>query len=301
MSEAHQPVPQQDQGAGALLRAAREAAGVHIGVLSTTLKVPVRKLELLEAGRFDELPDATFVRALALSVCRVLKCNPAPVLEALPRQEHLASTLEQVTQGVNTPFSRRDVPAVKVRASARRWVWSLVALIVVLAALAWWLPLGGSATWSGMFGSAAVSGAATGPQAVEGQPSVVAVAGVTPVTAPAAAVSGAAVATAALVQTVHGAPEAAAAGASDAGPTGGAGAMASAISVTEASWVEATDLQGRPVWTRTLTPGEVVDLGGHPGLRLTIGNAAATQLRWRGRVIDLAGSTRDNVARLELK
>ncbi|MGI9152827.1 MAG: RodZ domain-containing protein [Rubrivivax sp.] len=50
-----------------------------------------------------------------------------------------------------------------------------------------------------------------------------------------------------------------------------------------------------------MTPGEVVALDPGAGWKLTIGNAAGTQVRWRGRVVDLAGSTRDNVARVELK
>ena len=77
--------------------------------------------------------------------------------------------------------------------------------------------------------------------------------------------------------------------------------MDSAVSVTEPSWVEATDLQGIQIWARTLTPGEVVSLDKGAGLKLTIGNAAATRVRWRGRDVDLSTSTRDNVARVELK
>ena len=60
-----------------LLRAAREAAGLHIAALAAALKVPVRKLEALEAGRYGELPDLTFARALASSACRHLKVDPA--------------------------------------------------------------------------------------------------------------------------------------------------------------------------------------------------------------------------------
>ncbi|HRI18866.1 MAG TPA: DUF4115 domain-containing protein [Burkholderiaceae bacterium] len=47
--------------------------------------------------------------------------------------------------------------------------------------------------------------------------------------------------------------------------------------------------------------GEVVGLDGTPPLRVKIGNAAVTQLSYRGQPVDLADSTRDNVARLELK
>ena len=71
-------------GAGALLRAARERQGLHIAALAAAIKVSQRKLEALEADRFDELPDATFTRALAQTVCRQLKIDPKPVLERLP-------------------------------------------------------------------------------------------------------------------------------------------------------------------------------------------------------------------------
>ena len=275
--------------AGALLRAARERAGVHIGVLATTLKVPVRKLELLEDGRFDELPDATFVRALSLSVCRVLKCDAAPVLAALPRQEHAASTLEQVTHGMNAPFARRGTPAVVMRSASKRLGWLLTALMLGLAAMAWWAPEDWRTRWVGGSGSSmstdSVPRSATHavPNSGDAQPKALSQTSTPPIEA----------ASGPLVQTVHGAPPSA----SPASP----GVTSSAISVTEASWIEASDLQGRPVWTRTLTPGEVVDLDSTAGVRLTIGNAAATQVRWRGQSVDLTAATRDNVARLELK
>ena len=289
MTEPPQATPAQAASAGALLRAARERAGVHIGFLAATLKVPVRKLELLEESRFDELPDATFVRALSLSVCRVLKCDPAPVLAALPRKEHVTSTLEQVSHGMNTPFGRRGTPVVVMRTSSRRLGWVLTAVILVLAAAAWWAP----ADWQArLSGGSAGQGSSTSvtltpsPSDAASRPSLL------PAASP-AAVGSAGTASQPLVQTVHGAPQAAGPGAS--------GPMASAISVTEASWIEAADLQGRQVWARTLTPGEVVDLESSNGLRLTIGNAAGTQVRWRGQVIDLSSATRDNVARIELK
>ena len=43
--------------AGALLRQAREASGLHIAALAVLLKVPVKKLEALESDRLDLLPD----------------------------------------------------------------------------------------------------------------------------------------------------------------------------------------------------------------------------------------------------
>ena len=71
-------------GAGALLRSARQASGLHIAALAVTLKVPVKKLEALESDRLDLLADAVFVRALAASVCRTLKVDATPILALLP-------------------------------------------------------------------------------------------------------------------------------------------------------------------------------------------------------------------------
>jgi cytoskeleton protein RodZ len=89
-------------GAGELLKHAREAAGLHIAALAVLLKVPVKKLEALEASRFDLLPDAVFVRALASSVCRTLKIDAAPVLALLPQTDAPKLTYQGV--GINAPF-----------------------------------------------------------------------------------------------------------------------------------------------------------------------------------------------------
>ena len=92
--------------AGALLRAARERQGLHIAALAAAIKVPQRKLEALEADRYDELPDATFTRALAQTVCRALKIDAAPVLALLPQLG--GNGLAAVAGGLNAPF--RDRP-----------------------------------------------------------------------------------------------------------------------------------------------------------------------------------------------
>jgi transcriptional regulator with XRE-family HTH domain len=82
--EPEPPEPVPVLSAGALIRQAREEAGLHIASLAMALKVPVKRLEALEADRFDLLPSAVFSRALASSVCRALKLNPTQVLAQLP-------------------------------------------------------------------------------------------------------------------------------------------------------------------------------------------------------------------------
>ncbi len=88
--------------AGMMMRSAREAAGLHVAALAVSMKIPVKKLEALEADRLDLLHDAVFVRALAASVCRALKIDAAPVLSKLPL--NAAPKLNPDERGINAPF-----------------------------------------------------------------------------------------------------------------------------------------------------------------------------------------------------
>lgn len=91
-----------DLTAGAMLRQAREAAGLHVAALAVSMKVPVNKLEALEADQLDILLDSVFVRALASSVCRTLKIDPVPVLNKLPQNR--TPRLDGGDVGINAPF-----------------------------------------------------------------------------------------------------------------------------------------------------------------------------------------------------
>ena len=132
MSETAETVPEPQAG-GALLRQAREQAGVHVAALAVAIKVPVRQLEALEQDRLDLLPDHTFARALAASVCRHLKADPAPILAALPQSTPRSVT---VSPGLNEPFRAPGL------AGANGWRDRLLrpsvlaALVLLLAALA---------------------------------------------------------------------------------------------------------------------------------------------------------------------
>jgi cytoskeleton protein RodZ len=120
--------------AGRLLREARERQGLHIAALAAAIKVAPKKLELLEADRFDALPDATFTRALAQTVCRALKIDPAAVLVLLPPAT-AGHRLEQVGSGLNAPF--RERPGIggqrEAAASGLGAVFWITALILAAA------------------------------------------------------------------------------------------------------------------------------------------------------------------------
>ena len=125
--------------AGALLKRAREASGLHIAALAVSLKVPVKKLEALEQDRLDLLPDAMFARALASSVGRSLKLDPAPILERLPQTSFRASSFHEQRPAV--PFQltgRRQRWPVAGRVS--RPVWALGLALLTSAVLLFYLP-----------------------------------------------------------------------------------------------------------------------------------------------------------------
>lgn len=117
-----------------LLRQAREAAGLHIAALAAALKVPVRKLEALEAGRYEELPDLTFARALASSACRHLKIDPAMVLAQIPSGQTPA--LDAPAGALNAPFRPAPMSPAFAPGEWLRRPAVLVSLALVVGAVA---------------------------------------------------------------------------------------------------------------------------------------------------------------------
>lgn len=262
--------------AGSMLRQARLAQGLDIEALAAAMKVSPRKLELLESDRFDELHDATFVRALAQTVCRSLRIDPAPVLALLPQAQGMR--LDQINQGLNTPFRDRPVGLLPTDWSlfAKPAVWGPA--LIGLAAFAVYL-----------FPSDLTGPAKMFSRAV-------------PATAPSAsAVAASAPAmTTTVVETVFSAPplpESA----------GGSAPMVATVSgllqlrATAQSWVEVLDARGQLLLSRVIQPGETVGLDGPLPLKVRIGNSAGTQLMFRGEPVELSTFTRENVAKLELK
>lgn len=299
MSEASTDVPDgagpAPASAGALLRQARQAQGLHIAALAAAMKVPQRKLEALEADRFDELPDATFTRALAQTVCRTLKIDSAPVLALLPRPP--GHRLEQVGEGINAPFRDHggQGPAGEGIPIGSPAVWGPL-LIVAAAAIVYFLPPGllslPRAAAPGPAASTSVESVAVPAPTVLAPPAEPASAPVeaAPADAPAAPVVG---------ETVHSAPAAAPA-ASEPAPAPVAGILQ--LRTVGESWIEVLDGRGQTLLSRVVQPGEAVGLDGVMPLKLTIGNATATQVSFRGKPLDLAPHTRrDNVARIDLK
>lgn len=298
--------------AGALLRAAREKQGLHIAALAAAIKVAPRKLDALENDRWQDLPDATFTRALAQTVCRTLKIDAHPILALLPVAAALP--LEPLGNGMNQPFRDRpgrDGPGFGT-AAIRPMVWAAVVLMVAALVVYFvppdlWtarppatvasapaLPAAASAALpaSAVAASAAAPSASTVAAVDAGASAPGASAAASGAGASASPLADAPMATAG--ETVFSAPPAAAASAP-------AAAGLVQLSSSEASWVDVRDARGTVLLSRTVQPGESVGLNGSLPIRMTIGNAAGTQVQFRGQPVDLAPRTRENVARVELQ
>ena len=290
MSDVPSSEPQQAAlTAGGLLRQARVAKGLHIAALATSIKVAPRKLELLESDRFDELPGATFTRALAQTVCRSLKIDAAPVLALLPLP--VEQSLSHMGLGLNAPF--RDRPGRRVPSDLQFMKSPIVlgAALLVLASVALYLlPAGWIKELSQQPNvvTESVLPPASGSAPVVAEPASV----------PAFTASGVAEAAASAVI-----PAAASAPTPEASQVVASPALSSGVLLLRTSaesWVEVIDGRGTPLLSRMLQRGETVGLDGASPLRVRIGNASATQVSFKGKPVPLT-PTRDNVAKLELR
>lgn len=312
--------------AGALLRQAREASGLHIGALAVSMRVPLKKLELLESDRYDQLPDPAFVRALASSVCRALKIDAAPILACLPQTDMPKLTPEGI--GMNVPFQR---PSDLIGAA---W-WSQLPKPVIVFVL---LLLAGVLTLLFMpDAEQGVPATATAPTATQAAAEVALPPAAPPQATPPSALSMAApamppaaplpppaasaappkaavpvpppapiqiaptkpaqVAPAKPAEVVTRAP--ATTTAQTPVPSAAGGVLV--FKTRGTSWVEVTDAQGGVLLRRNLESGETVGVSGNPPLAVVIGRADATEVWLRGKPFPLQGVSSENVARFEVK
>ncbi len=261
--------------AGGLLKQAREATGLHIAALAAALKVSVKKLEALESNRFDLLPDAMFVRALAASVCRTLKIDAAPVLQRLPQTS--SPKLSYHDSGINAPFKAPgDGPSPSIWTQISRPA-VLAGLILLMGALVLiFLPALKTGVNEAKF--ELLSGTPDGepvkvaavPPVLPALPDMASLA--QPIAAPGNPASAALISTGIVV-----------------------------FSAKSESWVEVTDSKGQVVLRRILNAGEVVGATGALPLAAIVGRADATAVQVRGKVFDLSAVAKDNVARFEVK
>ena len=312
------------RSAGDLLRHAREQAGVNIETLAAALKVPVRKLQALESNQWEQLADATFARALASSVARHLKLDPAIVLAALPTNQRVPLVISNGL-GKATPANGG---AGQRQMTGLRWLVGVLLLGAVglyvapqlLSALGVDAELGFSDSLKGESTAQPDSAASASVVSIAATEEPVSVTdSTTNVTTPAGlgAVAANEMATpnasaaGTLAQplllpgvTATGSALSHAAALPPDATTGNAAAAANVmmrVQATADSWLEVRDETGRLRIQRLLTKGEQLVFEEGPTYNVVVGNAAATQVEVRGKALDLLAMTKNNVVRFEAK
>jgi cytoskeleton protein RodZ len=290
---------------------------LHVAALAVSMKVPVKKLEALEGDRLDLLPDAVFVRALASSVCRTLKIDPAPVLQLLPQTS--TPRLDAEERGINTPFHaagdrKASVLPGFISRPAVLWVGALLlgALVVVF------FPESNTPQVSAVTSPTApakevVEVAVTPPVAPVVAQAEVKVATITPElskpadvskpapeSAPVVVTPAAATALTAPASAVVKMPVAAISTAPASAPLGLTGGILTFKAKGE-TWVEVTDAKGVIQVRKILARGDVAAASGALPLSVVVGRADMTTVEVRGQAFSLDAITKENVARFEVK
>ena len=268
---------------GALLRNAREAAGVSIEALASAMKVSVKKIEGMEADNYTALPDVVFARALAASICRVFGIDTAPVLALMPKAG--AHSLSSAGANINASFKgsserpRRN----SFVTNATRPLGVAVVVLLLGAAVFVFLPYRNDAPESSDSGAGMVT---YEPGAIQDMPLEMAL----PAEEATAEAQKAAVAEQALIDKEQ----------------VKSSAVVSSDGVVEftargPSWIQVRDASKKVVFERTLAKGEVASASGAPPLKVVVGRAEQVDVKVRGAEFDLAGVAQSGVARFEVE
>lgn len=295
--------------AGALLKQAREQAGMSLETLASRVKVLPHKLAALEEGRFDELPDLTFARALAKTICRHFNIDPVPVLAGFPATAAAASATALNRQTLRTPLDANR--GLRIHGSGRSGFsvgapTFALAAVAVAVALWWWLPAsppGGTGTDAANSNQphATVEVVPTLNQTAE----TVAPAAVASLPVPSPAVAPAPAVTTPVVPVAPLAPPGAAvvpAATPGAAPAAVAPASTDVLRLQarQTTWVEVRG-GGRTLLQRTLQAGESVSFNTGAPFGVVVGRADAIEVQLRGQAFDITPYKRNNVARFSVQ
>ena len=117
---------------GAMLREARERAGLSVADVANQIKFAPRQIEALEADDFQHLPEMTFLRGFVRSYAKILEVDAQPLLACLPQAN--ASALPLTPTSVEVPFPVASSP----QRQNLVWLGAALLLAVLVVAFAVW-------------------------------------------------------------------------------------------------------------------------------------------------------------------
>jgi cytoskeleton protein RodZ len=277
------PTPGSAANSGLQLAAARQSCNLSVADVAHQLKLSPAQVEAMEAGEYQRLPGAVFVRGFIRNYARLVKLDPEPlVAQAEQRLPAPPPAVPELASPADIPFP-----------SGREFRWqkyALGALLIVAALVAF-----------EFYGS---SSDTTPDVTVKSRPGVVPQPAGDAATAPAASgVTQGAAASEAEPKPPATAPTQA--------PVSAASTAANAerkpgehrvrLVFEKESWVEIRDRNGRRIFSQLNRAGTTQEVTGPPPLTLVVGNASGVRLTHNDNPVNLAPHTNVNVARLTLE
>jgi cytoskeleton protein RodZ len=125
---------------GALLRVAREAAGLSVGDVATRLRMGVRQVDALERADYSALPTGTFLRGMVRNYAKLVHVDADAAIRVLEgTHTHAAVSLKDATivvpsHNIKLSGGPSELANPKVRAA----VVGVVVLLLAAAAWYWW-------------------------------------------------------------------------------------------------------------------------------------------------------------------
>jgi cytoskeleton protein RodZ len=273
-------------------------------MVAAALKVPPQKLMALEADDIASLPDPVFARALASSVCRALRIDPAPVLAKLPSTRHTPLAVADRTLKSNIVSGTPRWNGGRSNGLPSRALLTVVLLLLIGAGALFWLPqsvfdqIGATVSrlTSRSEAEASPGGESPAVGSASGGPAVVAE------NVPVQAVAPSAPSADAPAANANAGTAAAPAAAVAASPAAAVSSSQQLVFVArEECWITVTEAGGKQLLRRSLQAGETVGLSGTLPLSVVVGRASAVDVQVRGKPYDLKPVTRGGgVARFEV-
>ena len=285
--------------AGQMLRQARSDAGLHIAALAVSLRVPVKRIEALENGQMDLLPDMVFVRALTSSICQALKIDAQPILDKLPKAA--LPRLNHDDVAINTPIGATS-------SAKNSWMGELFTSPLLLGVLLLCVSAAGVYFWPKNVAMTATP-VSIAPKALPEKTltdvGVSQAKEVLVTNESTSALSLNAIANAGLgASPVNMAPIAEAISTTPATPlVVNSSVPADSLVIFKATgetWVEVKSATGSTLFKKLLMAGETAGTSGAVPLTVIVGRADVTQVEVRGKSMDLMSIAKSNVARFEV-
>ncbi|BBB60481.1 helix-turn-helix domain-containing protein [Undibacterium sp. KW1] len=123
------------QTAGSQLSAARVQLGLSVQQVADQLKLSQRQILALESNQFDDLPKMVIVRGFVRSYAKLLKLDPAPVIDCLPAEKGLSGLDADLRPTLATPFMESRTPFLGRQDSNNNRKYVIGAIVLAACAL----------------------------------------------------------------------------------------------------------------------------------------------------------------------